>query len=228
MAVKITLAILNRNDLAGSRSIIPRINRSLFHEIFVVDGDSTDGSKDYFVSQKLTTYIVASGGRGAAMRFATSKATGTHLVFLSSDGEENPDDLQNFITYFEQGADLVIASRLAKGGYHKGQAHWYYIHRLFYLKFITFLINRMFGAKLTDCWNGYRGFRLEALRSTPTDAEDFMLEAQQTIRFLKRGYCIIEFPTQEGVRVEGGSSNPIIKSGWLHLVMIFQERFLID
>ena len=221
--MNVTLAILNRNDVAGCRVVIPQVDRTLFHEIFVVDGNSTDGSQEFFSGQNLTTYKNIPGGRGGAMRFAIEKASGTHMIFLSSDGEEDPKDLPKVIDCFAKGADMVIASRLAEGAYHKGQAHWYYMHRLLYLKLITLLINILFGAKLTDCWNGYRGFKLSAVRCVPTDAKDFMIEAQQTIRFLKAGYKVVEFPTREGERVAGKSSNPVLKSGFLHLIMIIQE-----
>jgi hypothetical protein len=52
-----------------------------------------------------------------------------------------------------------------------------------------------------------------------------MVEAQQTIRFLKKGYRIVEFPTHEGARIAGQSSNPIFKSGWGHLAMLYDEKF---
>ena len=52
-----------------------------------------------------------------------------------------------------------------------------------------------------------------------------MIEAQQTIRFLKKKYKIHEFSTHEGNRIAGQSSNPIIKSGILHLWMLFDEKF---
>ncbi len=221
--MNVTLAILNRNDVEGCRVVIPQIDRSLFSEIFVVDGNSTDGSQEFFATQNITCFKDITGGRGGAMRFAIAKASGTHLIFLSSDGEEDPKDLPKITQCFAEDADMVIASRLAKGAYHKGQAHWYYLHRLLYLKLITFLINILFKANLTDCWNGYRGFKLEAVRAVPTDAQDFMIEAQQTIRFLKAGYKVVEFPTHEGERVAGQSSNPVLKSGFLHFIMIFQE-----
>lgn len=218
-----TLVIMNKNDLAGAREVIPRIDRSLFCEMFVMDGGSTDGSLEFFEEQQLDVNVLYSGGRGGAFRFAMDRARGDYIVFLSTDGEEDPTDLPQFLRRLDQGADLVIASRLAKGAHHKAQERLRWMHRLLYLKFITFLVNKAFGAKLTDCWNGYRGFKLSALKEVKTDAEDFLIEPQQTMRFLKAGKTVAEFPTHEGHRVGGKSGNPIFKSGWLITMMLFRE-----
>lgn len=222
--VKTTLAILNWNDLAGAQTVVPRIDRSLFHEVFVVDGGSSDGSADYFKAQGLPVHAVTEGGRGGAMRHAVEIARGDFIVFLSTDGEEDPADLKQFIALFEQGADLVIASRLAPGGRHKAQERITWMHRMLYLQFYTSLVNLAFGSGLTDCWNGYRGFRLSALRAIPTDAQGHLIEAQQTMRFLKRGMKVIEFPTREGQRVGRPSGNPILRVGLQHLVLLVREK----
>lgn len=221
--MKVSLAILNRNDLEGAKQVVPRIDRSLFDEIFVVDGMSTDRSVEFFREQGLEVIVQKRSGRGDAVRTSLERATGTHIVFLSTDGEEDPQDLGKFIERFKTGADLVIASRVAAGARHKAHERLIWIHRLWYLQFITFLINVMFGGRLTDCWNGYRGFSVEALRAIQTNAEGFLIEAQQTIRCLAAGREVVEFPTHEGTRVGGASMNPIFRSGYLHLVLLWDE-----
>ncbi len=222
---KVTLVIMNKNDLEGARQVVPRIDRSLFDEIFICDGGSIDGSIRYFESQGLEVCVQREGGRGGAFRTAARRASGDYVVFLSTDGEEDPADLKHFVALFSKGADMVIASRLLPGAHHKARSRWCWIHRLIYLKFVTMLINILWGSRITDCWNGYRGFRLGALRQIETDAEDFLIEAQQTIRFLKAKMDIREFPTREGERIGAASGNPILKSGWGHLVLLFRERF---
>ena len=223
--MKVTLAILNKNDVEGARAVIPQVDRSLFHQIFVVDGGSTDGSIEFFKSQGLETHVLTVGGRGGAFRFAREHASGDYLVFLSSDGEENPADLPRFIEAFKQGADLVIASRLGKGAHHKAQAKVTWIHRMIALKGYTYLVNRFFGSQLSDVWNGYRGFKLSALREIPSDAQTFLIEAQTSIRFTKAGKRVMEFPTTEGQRIGGKSTIPIFKMGWAHLVLLFREKY---
>lgn len=223
--ISVTLAIINKNDMVGAKNVIPIINRDLFNFIFVIDGGSEDGSQDYFKSENIVCHEVKNGGRGGAMRYAAKICETDYIVYLSTDGEENPDDLANFINLFKKGADMVIASRTMKGSFHKAQSKITYYHRLLFLKFITKLINIFFHGNLTDCWNGYRGFKIKNLRSTNIDAEDFMIEAQQTIRFLKRGYKISEFPTHEGDRIGGYSTNPILKSGIGHLWILYDEKY---
>jgi glycosyltransferase involved in cell wall biosynthesis len=223
--IECSVFIMNKNDVEGARNIIPRIPKGLFKAIKVIDGNSTDGSIEYFKSQGLEPDVLKEGGRGGAFRHALTVCQTPYLVFLSSDGEEAPEDLPKFLEQFEKGADMVIASRLAPGGYHKAQANIKWLHRMLYLRLYTFFLNLSFGTKLTDCWNGYRGFRLAALKSVKTDALGYLIEAQQTIRFKKAGYKICEFPTKEGERIGGASGNPIFQSGYQHITMLFRELF---
>ncbi len=222
--IKVTLALLNHNDLEGLRTVLPRVERKIFCEVFAVDGGSTDGSLNFLRESDFPVYVQPSGGRGGAIRLAVEKAKGDYIVFLSSDGEEDPRDLPKFLECFGLGADMVIASRLKAQGSHKADQEPGYLPRKLYLQFFTKLVNIFFRGSVTDCWNGYRGFRISFFHDLRLDAEGFLLEAQQTIRFLKRGGTLLEFPTREGVRPGGRSGNPILKTGLLHLMMLVKER----
>jgi len=48
-----TLVILNKDDLVGFKYVYSLINKKDFFEVFVVDGDSKDGSVDYFIKKKI-------------------------------------------------------------------------------------------------------------------------------------------------------------------------------
>ena len=62
-----------------------------------------------------------------------------NIIFTSSDGEENLDDISYFKKYFSEGADLVIGSRLKDGGKFKSDSELKDSQKA--LKFITYLIN---------------------------------------------------------------------------------------
>ena len=100
-----------------------------------------------------------------------------------------------------------------------------WIHRKLYLILITFLINKIFKGSVSDCWNGYRGFRLKCFEKIEILEKDYLVEAETTIKFLKNNFSIFEFPTKENPRKFGKSSNKIIKSGLGHLTLIFKNIF---
>ena len=146
-----------------------------------------------------------------------------YIIFTSSDGEENLDDISYFKKYFSEGADLVIGSRLKDGGKFKSDSELKWIHRKLYLKFITYLINTFFNGKLTDCWNGFRGFKMKCFENIKLTETNYLVEAETTIKFLKKGYIVREFPTIEYPRKYGNSSNSIINSGFGHLKLLLKE-----
>ena len=114
-----TLVILNKDDLVGFKYVYSLINKKDFFEVFVVDGDSKDGSVDYFIKKKIKYKILKKGGRGAAMRYALQNCKTKFIIFLSSDGEENPNDLKTMQNLLMKGNDLVIGSRVINIKSHK-------------------------------------------------------------------------------------------------------------
>ena len=170
-----TLVILNKDDLVGFKYVYSLINKKDFFEVFVVDGDSKDGSVDYFIKKKIKYKILKKGGRGAAMRYALQNCKTKFIIFLSSDGEENPNDLKTMQNLLMKGNDLVIGSRVINIKSHKSFYNRSFIHRLIFLKIITFFVNLFFKGSLTDSWNGYRGFKTKKLKKIKSSANDHLI-----------------------------------------------------
>ncbi|OZB48866.1 MAG: hypothetical protein B7X60_02895 [Polynucleobacter sp. 39-45-136] len=221
-----TLVILNKNDADSLELVIREIDFSLFDEIVGIDGDSQDRSIDVFNKYGIRCYQNIPGGRGGAIKYAINNINTNYIIFLSSDGEENPAELSIMRDELISGADLVIASRvLGNNSGFKSDHDIRYLHRKLFLVFISSLISILFGSKIKDSWNGYRGLNVLKARSINLDADNFLIEAQMTIRFLKNSFTIKEFPTTERPRYFGASQNPAIQSGWGHIVLLFNEFF---
>ena len=218
-----TLVILNKDDLVGFKYVYSLINKKDFFEVFVVDGDSKDGSVDYFIKKKIKYKILKKGGRGAAMRYALQNCKTKFIIFLSSDGEENPNDLKTMQNLLMKGNDLVIGSRVINIKSHNSFYNRSFIHRLIFLKIITFFVNLFFKGSLTDSWNGYRGFKTKKLKKIKSLANDHLIELEQSIKFLKKKFKITEFPTVEKNRVGGVSKIPIFMTGFLMIILIIKE-----
>ena len=221
-----TLVILNKDDVVGFKYVFSLINKNNFFEIIVMDGDSKDGSVKYFKKKNIKYKILKKGGRGAAMRYALQICKTKFIIFLSSDGEENPNDLTTMQNLLMKGNDMVIGSRTINIKSHKSFYNRSFIHRLIFLKLVTFIVNLFFKGSLTDCWNGYRGFKTETLKKIKSSANDHLIEIEQSIKFLKKKFKIIEFPTVERNRVGGVSKIPIFRTGFLMIVLIIKELII--
>lgn len=224
MKKSFALVVLNRNDADSLDLVLGETDLTCFDRVLGLDGNSTDNSVEIFKKHGVECESNISGGRGGAIKYAINNLTNDFVIFLSSDGEENPAELPKMMFELRNGADLVIASRVGsnESGF-KSDHNILYIHRKLFLLFISTMIQVLFGGKIKDCWNGYRGLAVAKARSLDLDANDFLLEAQMTIRFLKGGGVVREVPTAERPRYFGASQNPAISSGWGHLVLLFKE-----
>ena len=84
-----------------------------------VDGGSQDGTIEQYAKHSVRVVPQTTRGRGAAMRLAAESTNADYLIFFSPDGNEDWRDISKFRSYFEQGYDLVIASRTTKGAHNE-------------------------------------------------------------------------------------------------------------
>ena len=85
---------------------------------------------------------------------------------------------------------------------------------------------RRSGPYITDTINGYRAITRQAVETLKLDAVDYTIEYQMTIRCLKQGMRIVEFPTVEGRRIAGDTGAPAIPTGLRFLRCLGRETFI--
>jgi hypothetical protein len=71
--------------------------------------------------------------------------------------------------------------------------------------FITYLINRRYGTKLSDSQNGFRAIRTEVFRSLGLRSRHTTIEMEMIMATLAAGHRIAEVPTHERPRAAGFS-----------------------
>ena len=163
--MRFTLFIPVRNEIHGLRIIMPRIDRQWIDQILILDGGSTDGSKEYLLSMGYDVIDQTTSGVKAAFWEAFEQATGDVIIPFSPDGNSIPEDIPKLIEKINLGYDIVVASRyLTPASSQDDDFVSGLANRLF-----TKLINYFFGAKLTDGIGMYKAFKKQHLYSLRID-----------------------------------------------------------
>ena len=159
---KSTLVILTRNEITGMTALINKIPFNQVDEAFVIDYQSTDGTKELVRKKGLRLVNQSKPGRGEAFRLAVKLAKGNNLVFFSPDGNEDPQDILQLLALLRQGNDLAIASRFLPQSRNEEDDQLLKF-RAWANQGFTRLANIFFGGKLSDSINGYRAITKSAL-----------------------------------------------------------------
>jgi glycosyltransferase involved in cell wall biosynthesis len=202
--LKITVVIPALNE---ERTIGEIIKKCKPHadEIIVVDGHSTDKTRE--IAQNLGAKIILDHkkGKGEAMRSSIAHISGDITVFLDADGSHEPKDIPLLIEpILKDKADHVTGSRLT-GGSSELHGGFDECFRLMGSSFITDCINWRFKVRLSDSQNGFRAIKTSALKTLDLKENKTTIEQEMIMKTLKKGYRITEVPTHEYKRKYGDS-----------------------
>ncbi len=217
-----TLVILTFNEIEGSRALVDRVPFHAVDEWFVVDGGSTDGTIELWRERGGRVLLQPRPGRGEAFRLAVQEARGDWLIFFSPDGNEDPSDIPKLLDLLRLGHDMAVASRFLPGSKNEEdelRLPW----RAWANRAFTWWANLIWGGRLSDSINGFRGVTREAFQRMNPDAEGFAIEFQMSIRALKLGLKVGEIPTIEGHRIGGESKAHSLTTGLRFLRYLFRE-----
>jgi len=90
MKISVIIPALNeRNHLPVTLAALTHMDS--LHEVIVVDGGSTDGTREWLSQQQVSRVVDAERGRGAQLNAGARIATGDVLIFLHSDCWLPPD-----------------------------------------------------------------------------------------------------------------------------------------
>jgi len=163
-------------------------------EYVVIDDGSSDGSLSILNSLRPKYDFILlkqeeNAGKGAAVRAGFKKANGDIVLIQDADLEYDPNQWQLLLKEFDDpGVSVVFGSRNI---HPKRRGYWHYV---FGVKLLTMLTNRLYGSKLTDVYTCYKAFRKSVLDELDLKADGFEIEAEITVKLLKKGIAIKETP----------------------------------
>ncbi len=219
---KVTVIVFAWDEIDGMRVIMPQMNKEWFDELIVVDGGSTDGTVEYAREHGWDVFVQKEPGAGAAFREALARSTGDIIIPFSPDGNSIPEMIPALVSKMNEGYDLVIASRYAKGARSYDDdpvtafGNWMF----------TTMVNVLYGSKVTDVLVMYRAYRRELLEELGGVTNEVSWGSQLLVRTIKKGKRISEVPGDEPARIGGVRKMDPLKNGWAELKMIIKERFI--
>lgn len=204
---------------------MPKVNLSDFDEVYLIDGHSIDGTQDYYKKLGILVYEQEIKGLGGATFEARKRCATEAMVFFHPDGNVDHKDLSKFRRYFEEGADLVIPSRMIKGAYNEEDDKVIKLRKWANIVFVG-VANLLWGSqncRISDPTNGFRGITVKAYDKLKLDAADLTIDYQMVIRALKAKLRVAEFPTKEGKRLHGETKFRSLPTGLAELRTILRE-----
>ena len=227
--MKIGLVLLNRNEETSLQTFLPKISGVKFEEVYAIDGGSIDRSVELLKGAGIRVISQTASGRGNAFKIAFTEAKKLGLdalVFISTDGNEDPKSLDQFVALLNQGYELVIGSRMMRGAINEEDIHLFRPRKWANNLFAT-IAWLMFGVgrtkRITDPINGYRAITVKLWNSLDISAEAYDVEFQTSIRTYRKRVPFMEFPTHELPRVGGQSGATAWKTTISLLKVLIRE-----
>jgi len=218
--LKKTLVLYTMNEIEGIKSIFDRIPISLFDEFFVMDNHSDDGTVEFLEKNGIKVIQQKKPGRTNALIEAVEYAIGDIIINLSSDGNEKPEDIPKLLEKFDEGYEMVTASRFLPDSKVDVGDDKLRI-RVFGNKLCAFLVNACWGTNVTDTTNGLRGITKSCYKRTKLNTFSNTEHFQLTIRCAKLKIKITEVSTEELPRIGG-----IVKSDTKGVMINMIKAFL--
>jgi len=218
---RVSVVIPALNEAKNLPYVLPRVPRWI-DEILLVDGESTDGTREVArqVCPKITIVDQVGRGKGAALRTGFEMASGDIIVMLDADGSTDPAEIPAFVGPLLAGADFVKGSRFLQGG---GSADLSSARRAGNWGFVK-LVQAVHGGRYSDLCYGYNAFWARVLPSLSLDSDGFEIETVMNIRALRAGLRVVEVPSFELARLHGESRLRTFPDGWRVTKAIFRER----
>jgi len=195
--MKISIIVPAFNEKNTIKEIIEKIENvslPIEKEIIAVDDGSFDGTEEILrrLKEKFDFILIRhpkNQGKGAAIKTGLSSSTGDFVLIQDADLEYDPNDYPILLKpLLENNFSVVYGSRIL-GKNKRGKL-------LFYLggRFLTFLVNLLYGLNITDEATGYKVFKKEILKGLNLENKGFDFCPEVTAKIAKRGIKIYEVP----------------------------------
>ena len=220
LLVSVVIPALNEAESIEAcvrRSIETMEQHGIPGEVVVADNGSDDGTPELARAAGARVIHEQRKGYGSAYLAGFASARGKYIVMGDADETYDFSEIARFIAPRDEGADLVMGSRL-RGKIHPGAMPP--LHRYVGNPVLTGVLNLFFRTGVSDAHCGMRAFRRDLLPRLDLRTTGMEFASEQVIRASKLGLDIREIPIEYHPRT-GESKLSSFSDGWRHL------RFLL-
>ncbi len=225
------LLVPTLNEIDGLRAVMPKVDRTLFKEIIIVDGGSTDGTVEYCRDQGYTVLQQPKKCLFDAEEHGVRNMTADAMILFTPDGNSLPEVLPALCLKLCEGYDIVVASRYIGGATSADDDFMTALgNRMF-----TAIVNLLFCANWTDSLVGLRAYTRESLKRMgllEMSQESWLRrnylminswELAASIRAARLKLNVLEIPGDEPKRIGGVRKLSIIRNGLGALAQIIYD-----
>lgn len=219
--MKISLVIPVFNEVDSLRELHSQIasvaeDQSLDVEVIFVDDGSRDGSWDVICQLTKADHRVRgirfrrNFGKAAALTSGLKSATGSLVMTMDADLQDDPAEIPQFLSRLSEGFDVV------NGWKQRRLDPW---HKVYPSKVFNWMVSRMTGLKLHDHNCGVKLFRVEVAREIRLYGE---LHRFVPVLAHARGFRVTEIGVHHRARQHGVSKYGIRRftRGFLDLLTV--------
>lgn len=197
--IRSLLLIPTLNEEEAIRELITEAHAAGFERILVVDGFSTDQTRD--VAEKATAKVVLQdfgNGKGCGVRTGMREFIqdgADFLCMIDGDGTNDPSCLVSMLKVMENAeVDVVLGSR-TRGLRDKGAMN---LLTLASNRTVSFLLGAKFQRLFTDVQTGYWVFTKDAVQKVypKIKSTGFEIELELFVRIFKEGLRVREIPVR--------------------------------
>lgn len=194
--MKFSIIIPVFNEEKTIREVLQRVKQAPVldyeKEIVIVDDGSIDGTGEILENLKREFNFVflkhdKNAGKGAALQTGIKAASGDFILIQDADLEYDPNDYQILLRALDNHS-VVFGSRNLTP---ERSGYWHFVLGV---KILTGLVNFLFKARLTDVYTCYKLFPAPLIKSIHLESNGFEIEAEITVKILKRAVSIKEVP----------------------------------
>jgi glycosyltransferase involved in cell wall biosynthesis len=170
--------------------------------VYVFDNNCTDRTAEFARAAGATVIREKKQGKGYVVATLFEVIDADIIIMIDGDGTYDATAVHRLLQPILAGdADMVVAARL--------EQYTDKSFRKFHVagnQMVCGIINRIFGANISDIFSGYRAFTRECALNIPITSRGFDVETELTVQSLYRGMVIREIEAPYGERPAGSFS----------------------
>ena len=194
MKLSILMPVYNEGaTLAAALKRVLDVDYPCDIELVAVDDGSVDGTAGVLAAvndPRVTVHRhTVNQGKGAAIRTASTLATGDWIIICDADLEYSPEEIPLLLQPVLRGEAQVVYGTRSFGS-HNAYSFWFVMGN----KGVTLCANLLFNAYISDLETCFKLMPLRLYRELDVQAAGFGMEAEITGKLLRRGVRPYEVP----------------------------------